>query len=255
MDVREIETRHVLACIEPIWTTKTETASRVRGRIEAVLDWARVRGYRDGENPAEWRGHLDHVLPKRSAVAPVVHRKALAWREAPAYFARLRAADGLSARAAELMILTAARPGEAAGAFRAEFDAVAGLWTVPADRYKTGRAHTIPLSSAALALWNAIPIIGREVHLFPSPKRGRPITTAAILKAARAVSPEAEIDAHGFRSAFRDWAGDTGKPREVAEMALGHVLGAVESAYARSDLLDRRRVLMEQWAAFLTGGA
>lgn len=247
--VADIDTPLVLRCLEPHWTTKPETMTRVRQRIEAVLDWATVRGYRTGENPAKWKGHLALMLPKRTKVRAVEHRAALAYTDMHGFMIDLRARQGLAARVLELQILTATRPGEAAGAQWAEFDLEAALWTIPAGRMKAQKEHRIPLSAPAVALLRSLPRAG-DGHVFPG-VRGKAITTAAGMAMLSELRPG--ITAHGFRSTFRDWAGETtSHPREVIEHALAHQLkDKAEASYARGDLLRRRARLMDDWAAYI----
>lgn len=248
--VRDVGLPHVLAVLEPIWRTKTETASRLRGRIELVLDWAAARGYRDGLNPARWRGHLDKLLPKPGKVAKVEHHLALAAADMAAFMLRLRAAVGMGARALEFAILTAARSGEVRGARWTEIDRNEKTWLIPADRMKAGKEHRVPLSDAALALLDALPVIADNELVFPAPRGGAlsDMTLSAVMR-------RMEMDAvpHGFRSTFRDWASElTSYPRDVAEMALAHTIGdKVEAAYRRGDLFEKRRLMMADWAAFL----
>ncbi len=247
LPVAEIDTALVLRCIEPQWAAKTETMTRVRQRIESVLGWAIVSGYRAGPNPATWRGHLDKILPGRSKVQPVQHRIALPYSEAAGFLYDLRAKTGIAARAVELQMLTACRPGEAAGARCAEFDLDAATWTIPRERMKANKEHRIPLAPAVVAMLR--PLISEGDYVFPGLKGGH-VTTAAMLKAARSIREG--IDVHGLRSTFRDWAGETtSHPREVIEHALAHRLkDAAEAAYARGDLFKRRRKLMSDWAAW-----
>lgn len=247
LDVAAIDTGLVMRCLEPIWREKTETASRLRGRIESVLAWATVRKFREGDNPAQWRNHLDQLLPKRSKVQKVEHRAALPYADIAIFLARLRQRQGLAARALELQILTAARPGEAAGAKWDEFDLDAALWTIPAERMKAGKEHRVPLSSAAVKLLRGMPRVA--VMTFPG-KKDKSLTTAAGMQLLKDM--ELDITAHGFRSTFRDWAAEaTTHAREVIEAAMAHRLkDAAEAAYQRGDLLRRRARLMEDWAAF-----
>lgn len=247
--VRDITTAHVVQVLEPIWTTKTETATRVRSRVELVLDFAAARGLRDGPNPARWRGNLDAALPKASRVAKVEHHAAVAVADVPAFFARLRTQAGIGARALEFAILTAARSGEVRGAVWKEFDLEAALWTVPAARMKAGREHRVPLSAAALALLKAQPKGGDDDLVFPG-TRG-PLSDMSLTAVLRRMKVEATV--HGFRSTFRDWAAErTSYASEIAEMALAHAVGdKVEAAYRRGDLLQRRVALMEDWSRFL----
>lgn len=248
--VRDVALSHVLAVLEPIWKTKNETASRLRGRIELVLDWATARGLRDGPNPARWRGHLDKLLAKPSKVNKREHHAALPVADVGAFMVRLRKADGMGARALEFAILTAARSGEVRGATWAEIDDVAKVWTVPASRMKAGKEHRVPLSAEALALLKALPRMAATDLVFPASRGGMlsDMTLAAVLR--RMAVPAVP---HGFRSTFRDWASErTNYPREAAEMALAHAIGdKVEAAYRRGDLFEKRRRLMADWALFL----
>lgn len=249
MLVRDIALPHIMSVLEPIWTTKTETASRLRGRIESVLDWATVRGYRQGDNPARWRGHLDKVLAKPSKVAKVEHHAALDVDSVSAFISALRKMEGMGARALEFAILTAARSGEVRGATWDEIDIKARIWTVPADRMKASKEHRVPLSKAVLKLIEALPRLEDSPYVFAAP-RGGMLSDMSL----SAVMRRMEVDAvpHGFRSTFRDWAAErTAYPGEVVEMALAHTIGdKVEAAYRRGDLFDKRRRLMEEWATF-----
>lgn len=247
LDVAKIETSLVMKCLDPIWTTKTETASRLRGRIESVLAWATVRKFRSGDNPAAWRNHLDQLLPKRSKVQTVVHRAALPYTQVARFMKLLRSHAGLSARVLELQVLTATRPGEAAGAAWSEFDMKAAVWTIPAHRMKAAKEHRVPLSVPALALLVSLPRI--DDLAFPG-VRGKPITTAAAMNLLKTL--DTRITAHGFRSTFRDWAAETTKhPREVIEAAMAHRLkDKSEAAYQRGDLLARRLKLMNDWGSY-----
>jgi integrase len=243
---------------------------RLRGRIEAVLTAASVKGLRTGENPASWRGHLAQLLPARSKVAPVEHHAALPFGELPAFFLRLQAADGLGARALELAILTAARAREVLGATWGEFDLdwrevrgqdgkvqMAGrMWTIPATRMKAGREHRVPLSAPALALLHMLATIRQGEHVFPGVCEGKSLSNMALLMALRRMK-RGDLTAHGFRSTFRDWAAETtSTPGDVVEMALAHAIGsAVEAAYRRGDLFEKRRKLMEAWGRYCTAPA
>jgi integrase len=223
----------------------------VRGRVEAVLDWAKVRGYRVGENPARWRGHLDHLLPAKNKVRRVVHHAALLYVEVPELVSRLREEDGNAARALEFIVLTAGRLGEVLGATWNEVDLNAGIWTVPATRMKAGKEHRVPLSTAAVAVLEAMREKMRRGYLiFESAHAGKQLAGSTVGAIMRRLAPGFTI--HGLRSSFRDWAAErTNFPREVAEMALAHAVGsAVERAYQRSDLFERRVRLMEAWAEF-----
>ncbi|MEY8690012.1 MAG: tyrosine-type recombinase/integrase [Leptothrix sp. (in: b-proteobacteria)] len=248
--VRDVTLSHVLAVLEPIWTTKTETASRLRGRIETVLAWATVRKYREGDNPAQWRGHLDKLLPKPAKVATVEHHAAMPIGAAGAFLADLRGAEGMGARALEFVILTACRSGEARGATWAEIDTDAKVWTIPAARMKAGKEHRVPLSDAALALLKALPRMAGTDVVFPGTK-GQPLSDMTLAAIMRRMKTDAVP--HGFRSTFRDWAGErTNHPREVIEHAMAHQLkDKAEAAYQRGDLFEKRRRLMDDWASFL----
>ena len=249
--VAAVDTSMVLKVLEPIWNTKTETASRLRGRIESVLDWARVREFRHGENPAHWRGHLDHLLPKRSKVAAVKHHAALPYDQVPAFMASLRAEVGVAARALEFCILTASRTGEVLGARWSEIDIKAKVWTVPPERMKARREHRVPLSDRAMMILRQMRELPRDEFVFPGGKEKRPLSGMAFLMLLRRMKRD-DLTAHGFRSTFRDWAAErTSFPREVAEMALAHTISdKVEAAYRRGDLFEKRRRLAEAWAAF-----
>ena len=248
--VRDVKLPQVLAVLEPIWTTTNETASRLRGRIEQVLDWATARGLREGLNPARWRGYLDKLLPKPSKVNKAEHYAALPVGDVGAFMVRLRAAEGRGARALEFAILTAARSGEVRGAVWSEFDLVEKVWTVPAARMKAGKEHRVPLSTEARALLAALPQGKPDALVFPAPRGGMlsDMTLAAVLRRM-----EVPAVPHGFRSTFRDWASERSNyPRDVAEMALAHAIGdKVEAAYRRGDLFEKRRVMMADWAQFL----
>lgn len=250
MLVRDVALAHVLKVLEPIWRTKTETASRVRGRMESVLDWAKGRGYRAGDNPAAWKGNLDAQLPKREKVAKVEHHQALAVGEVGAFMRDLRGQEGLGAKALQFAILTAARSGEVRGMAWSEVDLGAAVWTVPADRMKAGREHRVPLSAAVVELLKALPQTPGSPLVFTAP-RGGPLSDMTLTAVLRRM----QVDAvpHGFRSTFRDWAAErTSYPNEVCEMALAHVVSdKVEAAYRRGDLFEKRRRLMEDWASFL----
>jgi integrase len=243
LPVAEIDTAAVLRVLTPIWTTKTETADKLRARIEAVMDQAKVLGYRDGENPARWRGHLDKLLAAPGKVRRVEHRAAMAYGDIPEFMAQLHVRE---ARALEFAILTAARTSEVLGARWQEFDLDNAIWTVPGKRMKGGKEHRVPLSPAALEIVEAVKSDSDLV--FPvGDQSGR-----AIYRELKRMG--IGTTAHGFRSTFRDWAGESGIPREVAEAALAHVVGnKAERAYARSDLFERRRALMKSWARYCAG--
>lgn len=249
--VRDVTLPHILAILEPIWREKTETASRLRNRLELVLDWAIARGFRTEPNPARWKGHLDKLLPAPSKVAKKAHHAALAYADAPAFMARLRQQEGVGARALEFVILTAARSGEVRGATWAEFDDESAIWTVPANRMKAGKEHRVPLSAAALAVLRQQKEDSLGDLVFPGQREGKPLSDMTLSAVLRRMQVEAVP--HGFRSTFRDWAAEeTHYANEVAEMALAHTVGnKVEAAYRRGDLLDKRRQLMEDWAQYL----
>lgn len=251
LPVTAVDTGLVLKAIEPIWAIKPETAGRVRGRIEAILDWAKARGYRDGENPARWRGHLENLLPKRSKVRRVEHHAALPYQESGAFMVELRAQEGVAARALEFAILTAARTGEVIGAKWDEISIADRLWTIPADRMKGGREHRLPLSEPAMAVVEQMAGIRQSEFVFPGGQAGRPLSNMALLMTLRRMG-RGDLTAHGFRSTFRDWAAErTNFPSEVAEMALAHAVGdKVEAAYRRGDLFEKRRQLAQAWALF-----
>ena len=247
LPVSAIDTGLVLRALEPIWTKTPESARRIRGRIESVLDWAKVRGYRDGENPARWRGHLDKTLAKRPRVR--AHHDAIAYAELPAFMAELIAKDGASARALEFTILTAARTGEVIGAKWSEIDLKAKLWTVPATRMKSGVEHRVPLSERALEIITKQPRDGELV--FAGRRAGAPLSNMSMLELMRDMRGKGAT-VHGFRSTFRDWAAEqTSYPNELCEIALAHVVSdKTEAAYRRGDMMERRRRLMADWAEY-----
>lgn len=253
--VDRIETADVLATLKPIWGEKPETASRLRGRIERVLDAAKAQGHREGENPARWRGHLDHLLPKRQKLTRG-HHAALPFADVPGFIADLRERNATAALALEFLILTAARSGEVRGATWAEIDTTAKVWNVPASRMKAGREHRVPLSASALAVLNKVrPLSGGQpdATVFPGLKPGSSLSDAAFnALLMRMGIDRSKVTPHGFRSSFRDWAGEASSfPRELAEAALAHVVGdATERAYRRGDALEKRRKLMEAWARY-----
>jgi integrase len=256
LPVQQVDVALVMKVLEPIWKTKTETASRIRGRIEAVLNWAKTRGYRSGENPAAWKGHLENLLPKRSKVRKVKHHPALPYGEIGPFMAGLRAQEGVAARALEFTILMAARSGEVRGARHVELDADALMWTIPGERMKSGREHRVPLSAPAQAI-----VIEMRKHtvddlVFPGHKAKRPLNEGVMLEVLDRMG-YGHLTVHGFRSTFRDWAAEqTAFPSEVVETALAHAVGdKVEAAYRRGDLLEKRRQLMEAWAAYCAAPA
>ncbi len=258
--LHEIETKQVLAALQPIWVEKSETASRVRGRIEAILDWATAHGHRSGENPARWKGHLDMILPAKSKVAPVTHHPALPFAEIRAFMKRLAAVNGTAARALEFTILTAARTGEVIGAEWSEVDVTGGLWTIPAGRMKGQKEHRVPLSSQALAILSDAKkrALDRGADalsgpVFPGMREGQGLSNMSLLKVLKTLNRR-DLTTHGFRSTFRDWAAETTRySGEIVEMALAHTIAnRVEAAYRRGDLLEKRRGLMEEWAIACT---
>lgn len=245
-----IATDDVLKVLTPIWNEKPETASRLRGRIERVLDFAKAKGWRTGENPALWRGHLKNVLPVRQRLTRG-HHSAMAYDAVPAFVESLKGHEAMAARALEFLILTAARSGEVYEAKWQEIDLKGKLWTVPAERMKAGREHRVPLTDAAIAILKPLSESRQSVYVFPGYKADRPLSSMAMTMLMRRMKM-GHYTVHGFRSAFRDWAGDaTSFPRELAEAALAHVVGDMtERAYRRSDALDKRRKLMEAWSAY-----
>jgi len=253
LSVADIDTGLVLKCIEEIWKTKTETASRVRGRIEAVLDWATVRGYRTGDNPARWHGLISEVLPARGKAQKTVHHAALPFPELPAFMATLREREGgVGTRALEFTILTAARTGETLGARWTEIDFEEKMWKIPADRMKASREHRVPLSDCAIEILQAMPREAKNPFVFIGARRGG-LSNRAMAAVLRRMNRD-DITVHGFRSTFRDWAAErTNYQNQIVEMALAHVVGnKVEAAYRRGDLLDKRRRLMRDWARYCT---
>ncbi len=248
--VQAVDVDLVMKVLEPIWNEKTETAARIRGRIEAILDWAHTRGLREGDNPARWRGHLENLLPARNRVAKPRHHPALPFAEVGAFVAQLRQEQGIAARGLEFLILTAARTSEVTGATPAEVNRQKSLWTVPADRIKAGREHRVPLSARALEILEEAGSASVS-YLFPGGRRGQPLSESAF-RALLHRMDRPDLTAHGFRSTFRDWASErTRYPHEVAEMALAHTIpSGVERAYRRGDLFAKRARMMSDWARF-----
>lgn len=248
--VDAVDTSLVLQVLEPIWNTKPETASRVRGRIENILDWASARTLRARDNPARWRGHLDKLLPGRRKVRAVRNHPAMPYKEVPAFVARLRQRSGISVQALEFVILTGSRTGEAIGATWPEINAEGRIWTVPAVRMKGGREHRVPLSDACLDVLAGLPRIRGCDFVFPGAREGHKLSNMAMLQLMREMAPG--YVPHGFRSSFKDWARETTDHQNgIVEAALAHVIGdKVEAAYARGDVLQKRRQLMDDWAAF-----
>jgi integrase len=268
LPVQDVDTSLVMRVLEqhvsdgpdktksPLWTARPETASRLRGRMETILDWARVRGYRSGENPARWRGHLDKLLPARSKVRKVKHHAALPFADLPDFMAALRTQEGTAARALEFAILTAARTGEVIGAVWQEINLQEKVWTIAGARMKAGKEHRVPLCGRALAILEDLKPSedandNAKHFVFPGAKASQPLSNMALLMLLRRMERD-DLTTHGFRSTFRDWAAErTGFPNEVVEMALAHALGSkVEAAYRRGDLFDKRRRLMDTWAQF-----
>jgi len=247
LPVAEVGTAHVLQILEPIWKAKAETASRIRGRIETVLDSAKARGYRQGENPARWRGHLAQILPARTRLSRG-HHKAMAYEQVPAFVGALHKREAVAALALEFTILTAARTGEVIGAKWDEVELDKAIWTIPAGRMKAGKEHRVPLSPRAVEILREVHKLGKD-WLFPTAKGGK-LSGMAMTMLLRRMKVDATV--HGFRSGFRDWSAEcTGYAHEVAEMALAHTIeNKVERAYRRGDLFDKRRRLMDDWATY-----
>jgi integrase len=260
LHVQEIETEHVLEVLQSIWTTKSETAKRVQGRIERVLDFAGAIGWRTGDNPARWRGHLAAIMPSPTKIKTVRHHPAMPYSEVPAFFAEMEEIPGTASLALRFLILTACRTGEVLKAQWAEIDG--DIWTIPAERMKARRPHRAPLVEASLRLLEQLPRIDQNPFIFAGTRYGRPLSTMALLTTMRARGygvggDRGDYVPHGFRSAFRDWCGEcTSFPTNVAEAALAHVLpNRTEAAYARGDLFEKRRELMAAWARFCSGQA
>lgn len=251
LPVKAVDTTHVMQILEPIWRSKSETASRIRGRIEVILSWAKVRGYRDGENPARWRGHLDHLLPAKGKVRRVAHHPALPYPEIPAFMKLLREQEGFAARALEFLILTASRTNETLRATWDEIDWDLALWTIPAERMKGGRDHRVPLTSRALQLVSEMSDIKLNEFVFPGMKPGRPLSDMSLLMLLRRIG-YGHVTAHGFRSTFRDWTAEcTSFSGDAAELALAHAVpNPVEAAYRRRDMLAKRQQLMSEWGQY-----
>lgn len=251
MPVAAVDTALVMQVLRPIWATKNETANRVRGRVEAILDWAKVQEFRTGENPARWKGHLDKLLPKRSKVRKVKHHAALPYADIPKFMTDLRERYGVSALALEFTILTACRTNETLEARWSEIDKANKVWTIPAARMKGDEEHRVPLCDRALAIVEDMRTDKRSDYIFPGAKRGKPLSNMAMLNVLARMNHE-DITVHGFRSSFRDWAGEeTNFAWEICEVALAHDIGDKTSeAYQRGDLLKKRRRLMEAWASY-----
>jgi integrase len=252
LSVAVIDTGLVLKCIEPLWEAKTETANRVRRRIESVLDWATVRSYRTGDNPARWKGHLSEALPARERIQKTEHHAALQFDQLPAFMTAIAGREGIAARALEFAILTAARTGEVTGATWGEINLTEKTWTVPAVRIKGGKEHRVPLSDRAVELLTALPHERGNAYVFIGMRSGG-LSSEAMAAVLKRMDRD-DITVHGFRSTFRDWAAErTAYPNHVVEMALAHTVGnKVEAAYRRGDLFDKRRHLMAEWARYAT---
>lgn len=251
--IDKIDTPEVLSVLKPLWPKIPETASRLRGRIERVLDYAKVRGWRSGGNPARWRGHLDHVLPKRAKLTRG-HHAAMPFDEVPAFIAKVREIESLGAMALEFTILTASRTSEVLKAEWKEFDLDKGVWTIPAVRMKAGREHRVPLSARAVAIVRKLAEVRLSEFVFPGMKANQPVSGMVMTMVLRRMELT-DITVHGFRSAFRDWTAEcTEFPNEVCEAALAHVINnKAEAAYRRGDLFEKRRKLMDEWGAYCDG--
>ena len=251
LPVAAVDVGLIMRVLEPIWTTKPETASRLRGRIKSILDYAKARGYRDGENTARWKGHLDQLLAPRSKVRKVKHHPALPYDQVSAFMIALREQSGIAARALEFLIFTVTRTSETLNATWNEIDLTNRMWTIPAERMKAGREHRVPLSGAAVAVLKTMQTGRQSDYIFPGRKRRKPLSNMAMLVLLRRMG-RGDLTGHGFRSSFRDWCAEqTNFPSEVAEMALAHAVGSkVEAAYRRGDLLEKRLHLMDEWSRY-----
>lgn len=251
ISIAEINTALIKDVLDPIWTSKNETASRIRGRIEKVIDWANASGYRKGDNPARWRGHLENLLPKRSKVQKVTHHKALPFNSVSEFMTELRMQEGAAAKALEFTILTAARTGEVIHATWDEVDLKQLIWTIPAARMKAEKEHQVPLSARTVAILNEMEAVRQNDYIFPGVRSNKPLSQMAMLMTLRRMGHD-NITVHGFRSTFKDWASEcTSYPNEVSEMALAHTIGnKVEAAYRRGELLNKRKDLMRDWAKY-----
>ncbi len=266
LPISEITTSLVLRCLEPIWAEKSETATRLRQRIELIWNWAKVMGYCEGENPARWRGHLDNILPARRQFSEVKHLEALPYQHMAEFMKLLRPIESLGARALELCILTACRTSEVLNARWSEIDLDDGVWIIPPERMKAKREHRVALSSDAIRVLKQCKSAAQTSFVFPSPRGDKPLSNMVMMMAKRRIFerndvPDAlvkykAITPHGFRSTFRDWAAEVSHyPREIAEMALAHAIeNKVEAAYRRGDVLEKRRAMMEDWAKYCNGG-
>jgi integrase len=251
LPVRDIGDGEVERVLTPIWQQKPETGSRVRGRIEAILDFAKAKSWRTGDNPARWKGHIEHTVPKRHTLKPTIHHPALPWREMPCFWAELAVREDTPALALRWAVLTATRTNETRGARWSELDRDAKVWTIPAERMKGGREHRVPLTAAMCGLLDQLRAAHQSDYVFPGVKLGRPIGTNAMSLVLRSLRPDVTV--HGMRSAFRDWASEHGINGEIAEACLAHTIeNKVEAAYRRGDLLEPRRAVMGRWASYLT---
>lgn len=255
--IEDITTQDILKILTPIWTVKNETAKRVQGRIENILDFASAHGYRDPVNPARWRGHLDKLLAKPSRVQKVSHHPAMPYDQVAAFMSSIQFYNSLSSKALQFLILSATRTSEVLNAEWHEVDIAKATWQIPAERMKTNREHRVPLSEQAMNLLLSLPRVKGNNHIFPGMKAGRPLSNMSLLQFMRGLGygPSGEKGnyvPHGFRSSFRDWTGEvTSYPRDVAEMALAHAIeNKVEAAYRRGDLFEKRRAMMQEWADF-----
>lgn len=253
-----IDTEDMLKILSPIWTAKTVTAKRTQGRIENVLDFAAAHKYRDHLNPARWRGHLDKLLPRPSRVKTVSHHPAMSYTEVPNLMAELSGKDSASASALQFLVLTATRTNEVLQALWSEIDLEAGIWTIPAAKMKTRQEHRVPLSDAAMAILRGLERDESNPYVFPGARYGRPLSNISLLQVMRGIGygvkgSRGDYVPHGFRSSFRDWSGEVSSfPRDVAEMALAHVIAnKVEAAYRRGDLFTKRTEMMQMWASYL----
>lgn len=255
--VADISTEDIVAVLRPVWATKTETADRVRGRIERILDYAQTHGWREGENPARWRGHLSNILPRPSTIVREQHHPAVAWKDIAPVMAALAKSDGIGALAVRFACLTAARSGEVRGATWGEVNLERSVWTISAERMKAAREHRVPLSKPAMEILLTLKPFGADkaALIFPGGRPKNPLSDVALSKALHLAAGTKEVTVHGLRSTFRDWVAEaTDYPRDVAEMALAHAIGdKVEAAYRRGDLFEKRRALMEEWARFVSG--
>lgn len=256
----EVTTEHVLKILKPIWQIKTETASRVRSRLELILDSAKAKQLREGDNPARWRGHLDKLLPSTSKIQKVKHHPSLPYSQLPEFWQELTGNPSISSKALQFLILTATRTSETLNAKWNEIDLNLSVWTIPAERMKMGREHRVPLSSTAIAILQSIPKLVGTDYIFPGVKAGKPLSNLSMVMLMRRMGygcngDKGDYVPHGFRSTFRDWAGEVSHfPRDVAEMALAHTIeNKVEAAYRRGDLLAKRAAMMQEWAEYFTG--